>query len=649
MITTKISDPNDLKMIDKKFHPEICKSIRDIIINTCAQNGGHVAPSLGVVELTVALHYVFDSPKDKILWDVGHQSYAHKILTGRKDNFHTLRKDHGISGFPKREESPHDIFNTGHASTSISAAMGIAHALNEQKNQNKVIAVIGDASISGGLAFEAINHAGHKSGRLIIILNDNEMSISPNVGALSKFLSVHLHGKTAGRIRHFFRKNVLKLPFLGHKFHNFLEKAEQATVGFFTPGNLFEAFGCNYIGPLNGHNTEELINVFLNIKESPANGHPLLIHVLTKKGKGYVPAEENPTLFHGIGKFNKNNGKPLKNNDLTFTKAFGNEIIKIAEKNEKVVAITAAMTTGTGLEKFANKFPKRFFDVGIAEGHAVTFAAGLATQGFKPIVAIYSTFLQRSFDNIIHDVCLQNLPVTFAIDRAGIVGEDGPTHHGTFDLSYLGAIPNMTIIAPRDEIILSKAMDYASSHNGPLAIRYPRGKIPTTKAENSLFNNQGEIIFNSQDPQIIIFSVGHCASIVLKAAQKLATDSIDAIVIDPIFIKPFDFTMTHKLIKNCSRLLVVEENAEIGGFGSHVANWICKQKIQNINFKTISLPDIFIEHGTQQFLRHKYKLDKQGIIETVYKMFDIKIKKSNISQKISKEKIHPTESTTYIN
>lgn len=622
MILDKISSPEDLKMIDRRYLPEICAQIRELIIDTVSKTGGHIAPSLGAVELAVALHYIFDSPHDKIIWDVGHQSYAHKILTDRRESFHTLRQENGISGFPNINESRHDTFGTGHASTSISAALGIAKALVRKGLNNRAIAVIGDGSMTGGLALEGLNQAGHKTGNLIVILNDNEMSISPNVGAVSKFLSLHIHGKTAGRFKKLLRKILLSIPVWGKGLDKLTEKAEGAAVGFFTPGFLFEAFGFDYIGPLDGHNVEELIRVFQQVKDTSFGSRPKLIHVLTKKGKGYGPAEVDPTMFHGVGPFDRATGKSLGGGKLTYTKALSHALVKLGTRQKSILAITAAMATGTGLDAFAGKFPDRFFDVGIAEGHAVTFAAGLATAGFRPVVAIYSTFLQRAYDNIVHDVCLQNLPVVFVIDRAGMVGDDGPTHHGTFDLTYLRAIPNMTVLAPRSAIQLEKMLNFAAAHNGPVAIRYPRGEVPDEIIESDVqyIPGRAEIVWQKGCPSVAILAVGHLVAEAVEAAKRLQQQDIDVIVVDPCSIKPLDKDILRTLSSQCDCIVTVEENVLSGGFGASIGEWLSANNMTTVRMRSLGLPDEFIKQAPQKILRAQCGIDANGIVKAVQEL-----------------------------
>ena len=470
-----IHSPADLKRLPVKALEELAQEIRRTIIETVSRTGGHLAPSLGVVELTLALHYVFDAPRDKIIWDVGHQSYAHKLITGRREQFHTLRTLGGISGFPKRAESPYDTFDTGHSSTSISAGLGIATAFKIHGKGNKVIAVIGDGSMTAGMAFEGLNQAGHTERDLIVVLNDNDMSISPNVGAFSSFLSRKMTGRRFVGMKKDLERFIGSLPGVGDSVLNLVRKSEDSFMTFFTPGMLFEAFKFKYIGPINGHRLDRLIETFENTKHLDG---PVLVHALTVKGKGYEPAEKDPCHYHGVGCFEIATGTPSSGSAKpapTYTEVFGRAMLDLGARDERLFAITAAMPEGTGLVEFAEKYPERFMDVGIAEQHAVTFAAGLATEGLRPVVAVYSTFLQRAYDQIIHDVCLPNLPVTFAIDRGGLVGEDGPTHHGMFDLGYLRMLPNMTVMAPKDENELWHMLYTALEQPGPVAVRYPRG------------------------------------------------------------------------------------------------------------------------------------------------------------------------------
>lgn len=620
-ILEKIDAPADLRWLSQERLPELATEIRQYMVDVVSKTGGHLAPSLGVVELTIALHYCFDTPSDKIVWDVSHQSYAHKILTGRREEFKTLRQLGGISGFTKRTESVHDPYGTGHSSTSISAALGIAKAFKKRGLDNRAIAVIGDGAMTGGLAFEALNQAGYKAGNLIVILNDNEMSITKNVGALSKFFSLHLHSRRATRIRRWFKRTLTKLmPRRGRLVYNLARRAEEVAAGFLTPGFMFESFGFHYIGPMDGHNLQELISVFKEIKEIPIGETPILIHVLTKKGYGYRPAEDNPTKFHGIGPFNKETGKTPSSEKISYTQVAGATVLELAKQDKNIIAITAAMPTGTGMDIVARELPEQFYDVGIAEGHAVTFAAGLATEGFRPVVAIYSTFLQRAYDHVLHDVCIQNLPVTFAIDRAGLVGDDGPTHHGTFDLSYLRQIPNMVVMAPRDENMLKRMLFTAAYSGRPCAVRYPRGNAIGVKIDKEFKTvpiGKMETVFGNEKADAVILAIGNCVQGAIEAGQALAMDGIGVLVIDACFAKPLDDEMLGKLSNRISKWITVEENAIAGGFGSAINEWLTERGIKEVSLKMLGLPDKFIEHGPQNILRARYGIDKDGIVKTV--------------------------------
>ncbi|MFZ2198560.1 MAG: 1-deoxy-D-xylulose-5-phosphate synthase, partial [Thermodesulfovibrionales bacterium] len=498
MILEKIDSPLDLKKLSLDELRLLADELRQIIIQTVSVNGGHLASSLGVIETTIALHYVFNTPEDKIIWDVGHQSYSHKLLTGRKNRFSTIRKENGLSGFPKIEESEYDAFGTGHSSTSISAALGIVEGRDKNKENFKVIAVIGDGAMTGGLAFEGLNNAGHLKKDLIVILNDNEMSISPNVGALSAYMNRILTGEFYRKFKKETKSFLEGIPKVGGQVAKIAQKAEETIKGLLLPGILFEELGFDYVGPIDGHNTELLIETLKRIKTSTS---PTLIHVITKKGKGYEFSEKNPCIFHGVGPFELETGSPISSkNSISYSSAFGIFLSELAENDQRIIAVSAAMKEGTGLNCFAEKFPDRFYDVGIAEPHAVTFAAGLASRGLKPVVAIYSTFLQRAYDEIVHDVCLQKLPVIFAIDRAGIVGEDGPTHHGLFDISYLRHIPNLVFMSPKDGAELKQMLEFAIKYQGPSAIRYPRGKVPDNLFTGSeVTMGKGEILRNGTD------------------------------------------------------------------------------------------------------------------------------------------------------
>ncbi|ALC17155.1 1-deoxy-D-xylulose-5-phosphate synthase [Desulfuromonas soudanensis] len=606
-----LASPADLKGLTLSQLEELAGEIREAILETVAQTGGHLASSLGVVELTIALHRVFDTPVDKIVWDVGHQAYAHKLLTGRLDRFATLRQFGGLSGFPKREESPHDAFDVGHSSTSISAALGMAAARDTLGGKEKVVAVIGDGSLTSGLAFEGLNQAGHLKKDLIVVLNDNEMSISPNVGALSSFLSRKMTSDFVVRFKKETEQFLVNLPRFGKDLLNLARRAEDSLKSFLTPGMLFEAFGFNYVGPIDGHRLEELIETLQNV--SRLRG-PTLIHVVTKKGKGYPPAEENPALFHGVGPFDRPTGQVLGvKGGLSYTAVFGRTLVELAEKDERVVAITAAMAEGTGLKLFAERFPGRFYDVGIAEQHAVTFAAGLACRGMRPVVAIYSTFLQRAFDNVLHDVCLQNLPVTFALDRGGLVGADGPTHHGVFDYSFLRPIPNLVFMAPRDEAVLRRAMATAVDYDGPFAYRYPRGDalgLLLEGAAEPLPVGIGEKLRDGEDG--VIFAAGTTVAAAMEAARTLEGEGLFLTVVDPLFIKPLDRDLIAAEARRSGFVVTVEENVLQGGFGSAVMELLAEEGVAP-RMLMIGLPDRFVEQGSQSALRALYGLDAAGI------------------------------------
>jgi len=614
----KINSPDDLRKLPRSDLPFLAKEIRKIIVDVVSKNGGHLAPSLGAVELAIAVHYVFNTPVDKVIWDVGHQSYAHKILTGRRSRFHTLRKLDGISGFTRRSESDFDAFSTGHSGTSISAGLGIACAKHLKNETSKVIAVIGDGSMTSGIAFEGLNQAGdtHKDKDIIVILNDNDMSISRNVGALSSFLSRKLSTKKLLELRKDFGAFLKSLPKVGDDIYQIAKRTEDSFKAFVTPGMLFEAYNFEYFGPINGHNLNHLIDILNNIKYLQ---EPVLLHVRTIKGKGYTPAEKNPVHFHGCASFDVKTGECIMKSDSsqTYTEVFGDAMVELAEKDKKIVAVTAAMPEGTGLVKFSEAYPDRFFDVGIAEQHGVTFAAGLATEGFKPVVAIYSTFLQRAYDQILHDVCIEALPVVFAIDRGGIVGEDGATHHGLFDLSYLRSLPNMTVMAPKDENELRRMLITAISHKGPIAIRYPRGKVTVLKKKekNALISiGKGEIIAKGDD--ILILCIGRPVSEALYAQSELSKTGISATIVNCRFVKPLDTDLICSLAGKIPRIITVEENVLQGGFGSAILECLNDNNVTSFSLKRIGIADTFVEHGSQNLLRAKYGINAQAIVNT---------------------------------
>jgi 1-deoxy-D-xylulose-5-phosphate synthase len=616
----KIESPQDVKSVNRSELPQLAKEIRNVIIETVSRTGGHLAPSLGVVELTIALLYVFDPPQDKIIWDVGHQTYAYKLLTGRRDRFHTLRQHGGLSGFTRMSESPYDAFSTGHASTSISAALGIACGRRLNKEEGKIIAVIGDGSMTGGLAYEGLNQAGDLRKDLIVILNDNEMSIARNVGVLSSFLSRKLSAKHFMAFRKELKEFFKSLPKVGDDVYNLAKRTEGSFKAFITPGMLFEAFNFNYFGPIKGHRLDHLIDTLQNVKEMHT---PILLHVTTKKGRGYEPAERNPTYFHGVGSFEvkTGNGTCSKEGAPSYTEVFGKTLIELARENNKIVAVTAAMPEGTGLAAFSEAFPDRFFDVGIAEQHAVTFAAGLATEGFRPIVAIYSTFLQRAYDQILHDICLEAHPVVFAMDRGGIVGEDGPTHHGLFDLSYLRSLPNMVVMAPKDENELRRMLMTALQHRGPVAIRYPRGcgTGAAIDAEISpLPIGTAEVLTAGAD--VVILALGATVMAALQAKKNLEGDNISVTVVNSRFVKPLDTELIISQVKKMPRIVTVEENVLGGGFGSAVLECLADEGITGKRILRLGIPDKFVEHGSQEILRAKYGIDATGITKAVRDM-----------------------------
>ena len=615
----RVDKPSDIARLSTEELTHLAKDVRELIIATVSANGGHLAPSLGVVELTLALLNVFDLARDKIVWDVGHQAYAYKILAGRRDTFHTLRTMGGISGFPRMAESPYDHFGTGHSSTSISAASGIAMARDVLGLKNKVLAVIGDGSMTAGLAYEGLNQAGGDGRDMVVVLNDNKMSISKNVGALSLFLSRKLSNRWVQRAKKEFESMAKLLPY-GQEVVELAKRGEESFKGFFTPGMLFEAFHFNYLGPIDGHDLPKLISVFKEVREMKG---PVLVHVLTQKGKGYTPAEENPTYYHGVGCFEPETGESITTSASklpTYTDVFGDTLCKLAAKDKRVVAITAAMPEGTGLACFSQLFPDRFVDVGICEQHAVTFAAGLATQGLKPVVAIYSTFLQRSYDQIVHDVCLQNLPVTLCLDRGGLVGEDGATHHGVFDLSFLRHIPNLVLMAPKDEAELQRMLATAMAHNGPVAIRYLRGVgIGAVLRDDPepIPIGQGELLRDGKDAVIIAIGSRVLPS-VLAAAELEDELGLSVAVYNARFVKPLPAQDLKALVGRFTHVLTVEENALQGGFGSAVLELLSDSNaLTGQVVKRLGVPDHFVEHGPQKALREMLGLHKMGIKNAV--------------------------------
>jgi len=591
----------------------VANEIRHRIIEVVSRNGGHLASSLGAVELTLALHYVFDIPKDTLIWDVGHQAYAHKLLTGRNQDFSSLRQYKGISGFTKIKESPFDGFTVGHSSTSISAGLGVCYAKYLDQDDSDVISVIGDGSLTAGLAYEGLNQAGDLGRKLIVILNDNDMSISANVGALSSHLSRFFANRSLQNMRNQFGQFLKSLPKIGDDMYGFAKRWEESFKTFVTPGMLFEAFNFDYFGPIDGHNLNHLIDILANIKNPDS---PVLLHVTTQKGKGYGPAEKNPVYFHGVGAFAVETGKSNSKSGgpPSYTSVFGNHMLRFAKDNDKLVAVTAAMPEGTGLSEFSRAYPERFFDVGIAEQHAVTFAAGLASRGARPVVAIYSTFLQRAYDQILHDVCIDGHPVIFAVDRGGIVGEDGPTHHGLFDYSYLRAMPNMTVMAPMNENDLARMLRTAVAHDGPIALRYPRGKgegVDIDPKAPAIPMGKAKVIREGKD--LLIIAAGRPANDALAAADTLAQEGIQATVVNARFIKPLDTDLLGDLAKKIKKVITVEEHVLAGGFGSAVLEMLGDAGISGVEIRRIGIEDTFVEHGPQADLRQDYGISAEAV------------------------------------
>jgi 1-deoxy-D-xylulose-5-phosphate synthase len=612
-----IDSPADLRRLERNDLSRLAEEIREEIISTCSQVGGHVAPSLGVVELTLALHYVFDTPRDKLIWDVGHQTYAHKLITGRRKQFKTLRQEGGISGFPKREESIYDTFGSGHSGTSISVALGMAEARDLRGDDHKVVAIIGDGGLTAGMAFEALNCAGEQKRDLIVVVNDNEMSISKSVGAISAYLNRIMTGHRVNRFRDDIKRFLQEIPGIGSSVLKFVKQSEESLKGLLVPGILFEELGFQYFGPLEGHHLDHLIETFRNIRKLKG---PILIHVLTKKGKGYPPAEQNPDIYHGVGRFERATGRIYTNSSPpTYTEIFGRTLVELAGKDERVVAITAAMPLGTGLTEFAERFPKRFYDIGIAEQHGVTFAAGLALEGLRPVVAIYSTFLQRAYDQIVQDVCLQRVPVVFAMDRGGIVGEDGPTHQGLFDFSYLRHIPGMILMAPKDENELRRILATAIQYeDGPIAFRYPRGSgygVPLDKKIKPLEIGRGEVLREGTD--VLILAIGSTVYPALQAATLLEAEGIGVTVVNSRFVVPLDEELIDDLARRHRVLMTVEENVVTGGFGSAVLEFLHTKSYSPPRVRCLGIPARFVEHSPQAVLRRKYRLDPEGIAQEV--------------------------------
>ena len=599
----KINSPEDLKKLNIEEKEQLAKEIREYILNVVSENGGHLASNLGVVELTIALHSVFNVPTDKIVWDVGHQTYVHKILTGRREQLKTIRKLDGLAGFPKTNESDCDCFNTGHSSTSISAALGMARARDLEEKNNSVIAVIGDGALTGGMALEALNDAGYSNTKMTVILNDNEMSISKNVGGLNMFLSKLRTKKLYAKSSLSAKKVILKIPVVGKPFVKIVQRVKRSIKQLIIPKMFFEDIGFTYLGPVDGHNIEQLQNIMRLSKQVEA---PVLIHVLTKKGKGYKIAEENPDKFHATSPFDIETGKPKKEKKPDYSKVFGEKIVEMAKKDSRIVAITASMKDGTGLTKFQKEFPNRFFDIGIAEQHALGMAAGMAKEGMIPIVPIYSSFYQRAYDQVIHDIALQNLPVIMCVDRAGVVGADGETHQGTLDMAFFRIVPNLTIMAPKDFKELEDMLEFAVKLNKPVVIRYPRGGEEKTKLEKheELKLGKAEILKEGKD--ITIVAIGKRVAKAMEMAEKLKQNEIDAEVINARFLKPLDKEKIKTSIEKTKNVITMEDGTEINGLGTAVEELIVEENLQNIKFKKYAWPDEFIRHGSVEELEKIY-------------------------------------------
>jgi 1-deoxy-D-xylulose-5-phosphate synthase len=623
-VLSNVNYPADIRGLGIAELNTLASEIRQLIINTVASTGGHLASSLGTVELTLALHYVFNTPEDKLVWDVGHQSYAHKIITGRKEKFATLRQQGGLSGFPKREESIYDTFNVGHSGTSIAVAAAFSEAEHLLGGHDKAIAVIGDGSMTTGMAFEGLNWSGAQKKDLIIVLNDNEMSISPNVGAMSSYLNRIMTGDRVTSLRSELKNFLKSIPGIGEQILKFSRQIEESVKTFVVPGALFEELGFTYVGPLEGHRLDYLIKNFENVKKLKG---PVLVHVITQKGRGYKFAEDNSPTYHGIAPFNVETGQTLPSAGaaLSYTEIFGRTLVEMAASDSRIVAVTAAMCEGTGLDKFRQKFPERLYDVGIAEQLAVTFAAGLAMDGLKPVVAIYSTFLQRAYDQILHDVCLQKLPVIFAVDRAGIVGEDGATHQGLFDYSYLRNLPHLVMMAPKDENELRHMLKTAVGCGFPVSIRYPRGKSVGVSLDDeieALPVGRGEVLLEGKD--LALIAIGATVYPALAAAQKLASDGIGVKVINARFIKPLDAELILNTAMSVTRILTIEENVLDGGFGSAVLELLAENGVQGVTVSRLGIRDKFVEHAKQAELRSLYSLDEEGIFQAAKKIMGVR-------------------------
>ena len=616
-ILDTINEPKDVKKLNLNEKNKLAGEIREEILDVVSKNGGHLASNLGIVEITIAIHSVFHSPKDKIVWDVGHQCYPHKLLTGRREEFSTLRKLDGLAGFPKVNESEHDSFNTGHSSTSISVATGMARAKKLLGDDSKVIAVIGDGSLTGGMAQEALNDAGSSKTNIIVILNDNEMSISKNVGGIPLFLSKLRGRKFYSKSNENIKNIVSKIPLIGNGIIKGVQKIKGGIKQIIIPNMYFEDIGFTYLGPVDGHNIEQLEEL---LKISKSIDGPVLIHAVTKKGKGYKFAEETPEKFHGISSFNLETGEKLKKGGSDYSKVFGEKLVELAEKNKNIVAVTAAMRDGTGLKKFAEKYPDRFFDVGITEQHAVGLIAGMAKEGLKPVFAVYSSFLQRSYDQLVHDIAIQKLPVVICIDRAGIVGNDGETHHGLLDLSFLSSIPNLNIMAPKDFGELEDMLEFAVGFDGPILIRYPRGgETKDFHKKLPIKLGKAELIKSGKD--ITIIGIGKTVAKVYEVSNILKEEGIEVEIINARFLKPLDEKIILKSIAKTKKVVTIEDNLLKGGFGSSVIELLNKSKLKNVKVKTFGYNDCFVEHGKTEELEERYKQDAKSIADVILKEY----------------------------
>ncbi len=611
-ILNMISRPADLKNLSPEQFPQICEEIREQIISVISNVGGHLASNLGVIELTVALHYLLDTPRDLIVWDTGNQAYAHKLLTGRREQFHTIRQFDGLSGFCKREESEYDTFNAGHAGTGVSAAVGFAEAREQRQQKHKVVCVVGDGALTSGLTMEGLQQAGGLNRDLLVILNDNQMSISKNVGAISAYLNRTITGEFFDRITEETKRVLGKMPHIGEQVQRLAGRAQELVKGLLLPGLLFEELGFRYVGPIDGHQFEHLLPTLENVLKLEG---PTLLHVVTKKGLGYAPAMDDPVWFHASSPFDRETGRPRKKSARPSYSSFAvNTLIQLAKEDPRIVAVTAAMSEGTGLGAFEKLFPDRLYDVGIAEQHAVTFAAGLAAQGMRPVIPIYSTFLQRAYDQVVHDVATQNLPVTFCIDRGGLVAEDGTTHHGAFDLAYLRHVPNMVVMAPKDENELQHMVKTCIGCDRPAAVRYPRGSslgVDMDPMPQALPLGKGELLREGTD--IALVAIGVTVHQAVEAAERLAQEGISAAVINARFVKPLDGDLIAAVAREVKCLLTVEESTAMGGFGSAVLELLSSQGIVGVRTKCLGLPDWYIEQGPQDLLREKYGLTADGI------------------------------------